>query len=122
MSSDAVIQVSGLAKTYGDLHAVDGIDLIVERGQCVALLGPNGAGKTTTTEILEGYRQRDAGDVRRPGRRPGRADRHWRSQIGIVLQQVSDLSDLTVRESLQPLRRLLPRPPAGRRGARAGRA
>ena len=100
MSTDAVIQVSGLAKTYGDLHAVDGIDLIVERGQCVALLGPNGAGKTTTTEILEGYRQRDAGDVHVLGVDPGRADRHWRTRIGIVLQQVSDLSDLTVRESL----------------------
>ena len=100
MSTDAVIQVSGLAKTYGDLHAVDGIDLIVERGQCVALLGPNGAGKTTTTEILEGYRQRDAGDVHVLGVDPGRADRHWRTKIGIVLQQVSDLSDLTVRESL----------------------
>jgi len=100
MSTDAVIQASGLAKTYGDLHAVDGIDLIVERGQCVALLGPNGAGKTTTTEILEGYRQRDAGDVHVLGVDPGRADRHWRTKIGIVLQQVSDLSDLTVRESL----------------------
>ncbi len=100
MSTDAAIHVSGLAKTYGDLHAVDGIDLTVERGQCVALLGPNGAGKTTTTEILEGYRQRDAGDVHVLGVDPARADRHWRTRIGIVLQQVSDLSDLTVRESL----------------------
>ena len=110
MSTDAVIQVSGLAKTYGDLHAVDGIDLIVERGQCVALLGPNGAGKTTTTEILEGYRQRDAGDVHVLGVDPGRADRHWRTRIGIVLQQVSDLSDLTVRESLSHFAGYYPNP------------
>jgi len=110
MSTDAVIRVSGLAKTYGDLHAVDGIDLIVERGQCVALLGPNGAGKTTTTEILEGYRQRDAGDVHVLGVDPARADRHWRTRIGIVLQQVSDLSDLTVRESLSHFAGYYPNP------------
>ena len=100
MSRDPAIRVHGLAKVYGQLRAVDGIDLVVERGQCVALLGPNGAGKTTTTEILEGYRQRDAGDVQVLGVDPGRADRRWRTRIGIVLQQVSDLSDLTVRESL----------------------
>ncbi len=100
MSPDPVVRVSGLAKVYGELRAVDGIDLTIDRGQCVSLLGPNGAGKTTTTEILEGYRQRDAGDVEVLGVDPQRADRHWRTRIGIVLQQVSDLSDLTVRESL----------------------
>ncbi len=100
MSPDPVVRVNGLAKVYGELRAVDGIDLTVNRGQCVSLLGPNGAGKTTTTEILEGYRQRDAGDVEVLGVDPQRADRHWRTRIGIVLQQVSDLSDLTVRESL----------------------
>jgi ABC-2 type transport system ATP-binding protein len=100
MSQDPAIRVSGLQKAYGDLRAVDGIDLTVETGSCVALLGPNGAGKTTTTEILEGYRRRDAGDVHVLGVDPAHADRHWRTRIGIVLQQVSDLSDLTVRESL----------------------
>ena len=74
MSGDDAIRVSDLTKTYGDLHAVDGIDLTVERGQCVALLGPNGAGKTTTTEILEGYRERDSGFVEVLGMtRPRRA-------------------------------------------------
>jgi ABC-2 type transport system ATP-binding protein len=95
------ILVTGLAKAYGDLRAVDGIDLRVDRGQCVALLGPNGAGKTTTTEILEGYRHRDAGDVHVLGVDPAQADRRWRTRIGIVLQQVGDLGDLTVRESLR---------------------
>ncbi len=91
----------GLAKAYGTLRAVDGLDLDVEPGQCVALLGPNGAGKTTTTEILEGYRHRDAGEVRVLGVDPARGDRHWRARIGIVLQQVGDLGELTVRESLR---------------------
>jgi ABC-2 type transport system ATP-binding protein len=101
VASESAIEVTGLAKAYGALRAVDGLDLTVERGQCVALLGPNGAGKTTTTEILEGYRHRDAGDVHVLGIDPARADRRWRSRIGIVLQQVSDLGELTVRESLQ---------------------
>ncbi len=100
MSEAPAIEVRGLTKAYGALRAVDGIDLRVEHGQCVALLGPNGAGKTTATEILAGYRARDAGEVSVLGVDPGRADRGWRTRIGIVLQQVNDLGDLTVAESL----------------------
>ena len=100
MDGETAIQVVGLTKAYGQLRAVDGLDLQVERGQCVALLGPNGAGKTTTTEILEGYRHRDTGDVHVLGVDPAKADRRWRTRVGIVLQQVGDLSELTVRESL----------------------
>jgi ABC-2 type transport system ATP-binding protein len=99
--SDLAIEVRGLVKTYGQLRAVDGLDLEVHTGQCVALLGPNGAGKTTTTEILEGYRQPDSGHVRVLGQDPGKAHQSWKARIGIVLQQVSDLSDLTVRESVR---------------------
>lgn len=101
MAADAAIRVRDLVKTYGQMRAVDGLDLDVATGQCVALLGPNGAGKTTTTEILEGYRRRDAGDVQVLGDDPQHANRSWRSRIGIVLQQVNDLGDLTVRESLR---------------------
>ena len=54
--AERVIEIRGLRKSYGDLEAVAGIDLYVDRGEIFALLGPNGAGKTTTTEILEGYR------------------------------------------------------------------
>ncbi len=100
MPDQLAIEVRGLEKAYGELRAVDGVDLQVRTGQCVALLGPNGAGKTTTTEILEGYRRRDAGDVRVLGVDPEHAGRAWRARLGIVLQQVSDLSELTVRESV----------------------
>jgi len=65
------VRVRGLRRHYGETKAVDGVDLDVVRGEVLALLGPNGAGKTTTTEILEGYRARDGGEVRRPGRGPG---------------------------------------------------
>ena len=67
----AAIEVRGLFKSYGDVQAVRGIDLTVERGQIFALLGPNGAGKTTTVEILEGYRSRDGGTVKVLGYDPG---------------------------------------------------
>lgn len=110
MSGEPAIRVSGLVKAYGPLRAVDGVDLVVEQGQCVALLGPNGAGKTTTTEILEGYRRRDSGDVRVLGVDPGRASRAWRSRIGIVLQQVGDLGDLTVLEALRHFAGYYPHP------------
>ena len=63
-SQSAAIEVRGLTKSDGSVHAVRGIDLTVERGQIFALLGPNGAGKTTTVEILEGYRSRDSGTVK----------------------------------------------------------
>ena len=104
------IEVRGLVKTYGDVQAVAGIDLDVPTGQCVSLLGPNGAGKTTAVEILEGYRRRDSGDVRVLGVDPHSGDRSWRARLGIVLQQVSDLQDLTVAESVRHFAGYYPSP------------
>ena len=72
LDPDAAISVRGLVKRYGDRNAVDGVDLDIRRGEIFALLGPNGAGKTTTVEVLEGYRQRDGGDVRVLGVDPAR--------------------------------------------------
>jgi ABC-2 type transport system ATP-binding protein len=105
-----VIEVTGLRKTYGGREAVRGIDLNVARGEVFALLGPNGAGKTTTTEILEGHRQRDGGDVRVLGADPGTAGRDWRARIGIVLQDTDDAADLTVTEMVRHLGSLYPDP------------
>jgi ABC-2 type transport system ATP-binding protein len=92
------ISVSGLRKSYGEVEAVRGIDFEVGTGEVFGLLGPNGAGKTTTVEILEGYRQRDAGEVRVLGFDPGRAERAFRERIGVVLQQSELWPILTVRE------------------------
>jgi ABC-2 type transport system ATP-binding protein len=98
-----VISVSGLRKSYGSTHAVAGVDLAIEQGEIFALLGPNGAGKTTTVEILEGFRDRDSGDVRVLNFDPstkGHAGQSWRDRIGIVLQSTHDAGDLTVFESV----------------------
>jgi len=98
------IEVTGLRKSYGDIHAVQGIDLSIASGEIFALLGPNGAGKTTTVEILEGFRSRDGGDVSVLGfdpREEGHAAREWRNRIGIVLQSTSDSGDLTVVETIE---------------------
>ena len=103
------IDVVGLRKSYGAKHAVDGLDLTVHQGEVFALLGPNGAGKTTTVEILEGYRHRDAGEVRVLGADPGHADprlagpgRHRAAGHRRVRRAAG-------RRGGAPLRRLLPR-------------
>jgi len=98
--AEPAIHARGLRKSYGDVHAVAGVDLEVHTGECVALLGPNGAGKTTTTEIMEGYRLRDTGEVSVLGMDPGRATPAWRARLGIVLQNARDLDDLTVAEAV----------------------
>lgn len=97
---DRVIDVRGLSKSYGDVEAVRGIDLHVERGEVFALLGPNGAGKTTTTEILEGYRERSAGEVSVLGFDPAAGAREYKRHIGIVLQSSGVDPFLTVRETV----------------------
>ena len=108
--ADLAVRVRGLRRAYGETKAVDGVDLDIVRGEVLALLGPNGAGKTTTTEILEGYRHRDAGEVSVLGVDPAKGDRHWRARLGIVLQTAADLGDLTVRESVAHFATYYPRP------------
>ena len=71
---EPVVSVKGLRKRYGQVDAVAGIDLEVERGEIFAFLGPNGAGKTTTVEILEGFRTRSGGEVSVLGVDPAEAD------------------------------------------------
>jgi len=98
--TDEVITVTGLRKTYGDLEAVAGIDLAIRSGEVFALLGPNGAGKTTTVEILEGYRDRTAGEVSVLGFDPADRSRDMRRRVGIVLQSTGVDPYLTVRETV----------------------
>ncbi|WP_159791622.1 ABC transporter ATP-binding protein [Puerhibacterium puerhi] len=106
----AAVRVRGLRKTYGDKRAVDGLDLDIARGEIVAVLGPNGAGKTTTVEVLEGFRDRDGGEVSVLGADPARAGRAWRARIGVVAQDSRDQAELTVAESVRHTARYYPAP------------
>lgn len=103
------IEVSGLVKKYGELTAVDGVDLGVAEGEVFALLGPNGAGKSTTVEILEGHRTSTAGTVSVLGMDPETGGREYRERIGIVLQETAIEKELTVREAIDIYAALYPR-------------
>jgi len=106
----SAIAVSDLRKTYGQREVLHGLSFTVETGEVFALLGPNGAGKTTTVEILEGYRRRDAGNVRVLGEDPERAGRSFKSRIGIVLQSSAVYHLLSVRELVGLFAGYYPRP------------
>ncbi len=95
---------SGLVKRYGDVTAVDGLDLDVRAGECFGLLGPNGAGKTTTIEILEGLIAPDAGTVEVLGQTWGSDDQALRQRLGIQLQETRLNDRLTVEEIVRLFR------------------
>ena len=97
----SAIEVENLHKSYGDLKAVDGLSLDVEKGEVFGLLGPNGAGKTTTVEILIGLRQRDSGNVRVMGFDPAQEGDVVKAQIGVQLQQTQLYPLLSVEEILR---------------------
>ena len=103
MSTPAISCV-GLKKHYGDVKAVDGLDLEVAPGECFGLLGPNGAGKTTTIEILEGLTVPDSGEVSVLGRRWGSHERELRERLGVSLQESRLTEKLTVYETLELFR------------------
>ena len=85
--SAPVIEVSGLRKAYGDVVAVDGVDLVVQPGEIVGILGTNGAGKTTTVECVTGLRARDAGTVRVLGADPERAPAGQAPQMTWIVER-----------------------------------
>ena len=97
---ETAIRVTGLRKSYGGHEAVRGIDFEVAAGEVFGFLGPNGAGKTTTIEMLEGYRERDGGEISVFGVDPQQPNRAWRNRVGLVLQEC-ELDPLwTVREAV----------------------
>ena len=107
--AEPALSCTGVVKRYGDVRAVDGLDLEVRRGECFGLLGPNGAGKTTTIEILEGLLAPDAGRVRILGRAWGRNDDALRARLGIHLQESQMDEKLSVLETLRLFRSFYPR-------------
>jgi ABC-2 type transport system ATP-binding protein len=92
------VVLSGLRKSYGDVRAVDGVDLVIAPGEVVALLGPNGAGKSTTVDVLLGLTPPDRGGVSVFGRTPREAVVD--GTVGAMLQNGSLLDDATVAETV----------------------
>jgi ABC-2 type transport system ATP-binding protein len=92
------VTLAGLHKSYGDVHAVDGVDLAIAPGEVVALLGPNGAGKSTTVDMLLGLTEPDRGDITVFGQSPREAVVN--GTIGAMLQNGSLLEDATVAETV----------------------
>jgi ABC-2 type transport system ATP-binding protein len=100
----AALRVEKLVKKYGELAAVDGLDLEVREGECFGLLGPNGAGKTTTVEILEGLGEPTSGSVEVLGMRWETDARALRQRLGVSLQETHLPDKLTVEENLRLFR------------------
>ncbi len=97
---DSVIRCEGLRKEFGDLKAVDGIDLEVRRGEIYGFLGPNGAGKTTTVRMLTTMERPTSGTVWIDGHETSKDYIAARRSIGIIQQQHSLDKDISVRENI----------------------
>jgi ABC-2 type transport system ATP-binding protein len=111
--SNLAIETSGLTRRFGDLCAVDGIDLRVERGMFYGFLGPNGAGKSTTIKMLTGLLAPTAGAMRILGEDISHPDRalEVKRRVGVVPENLNLFENLTAREYLTFIGRmyLLPR-------------
>jgi ABC-2 type transport system ATP-binding protein len=94
------ISVRDLALSYGDVHAVDGVDFEVLEGEFFGILGPNGAGKTTTLELIEGLRHPDRGEISVLGLPPWPRNPALLPRIGVQLQASSFFERLTAREQI----------------------
>jgi len=98
-----VLEVAGLAKSFGGVEAVRGVDFGVAAGELLAMIGPNGAGKTTCFNMLNGQVAADSGSVRLGGREiVGRKPREiWRLGVGRTFQITATFGSMTVRENVQ---------------------
>src|SRR4051794_3159892 len=100
MTETAAVDAMGLVKKFGDLHAVDRIDLEVSQGEVFGVLGPNGAGKTTMLRMLATLLPIDAGDARSFGVDVAREPHRVRQLIGVTGQYASVDENLTASENL----------------------
>ena len=113
------IDVDGLEKRYGDVHAVDGVSFAVARGETFGILGPNGAGKTTTLEMIEGLTRPDAGSIEILGEPVWPNPTRVQGRIGVQLQKNAMFENLTAAELLDLFAPLLRRAARGPRAAAA---
>lgn len=94
------VEASGVRRTFGRRRAVDGVDLTLDSGDCLALFGPNGAGKTTLLRLIAGLLRPTSGSVRVGGREL-RGDASARTQVGLISHQSMLYDALTARENVE---------------------
>ena len=108
------IEVDGLEKRYGDVHAVEGVSFAVARGETFGILGPNGAGKTTTLEMIEGLTRPDGGSIEILGQAVWPNPTRVQGSIGVQLQKNALFENLTAAELLDLFARFYGVPLEGR--------
>jgi branched-chain amino acid transport system ATP-binding protein len=103
MTTQALLEVKDLKKSFGGVHAVDGVSFELAAGEMLALIGPNGAGKSTCFNLINGQLTPDSGDIRLQGVSikglPPRAI--WRKGVGRTFQVALTYSSMTVIENVQ---------------------
>ena len=100
MPPDLAIRLRGAVKRYGQITAVDGLDLEVPMGTCVGLLGPNGAGKSTTMRLLTAQSIADEGEIEVLGFKLPGESKQARAQLGVSPQLDNLDTTLTVEQNL----------------------
>jgi len=108
MSDQSLAALRGVSKRYADVLALNDLDLEVRSGELLAVLGPNGAGKSTAISMLLGLRQPDAGEAVLFGKAPQSIDA--RRKIGVMMQEVGQPPELTVRELVELTSHYYPKP------------
>jgi lipooligosaccharide transport system ATP-binding protein len=102
----AAIELKGVVKRFGEITAVNGLDLEVPSGICLGLLGPNGAGKSTTMRLLTGQAIADSGSLRVLGRELPAEAKQVRAEMGVVPQLDNLDIDVSVEDNLKIFARL----------------
>ena len=105
MSEDALLQLQGVSKIYGDLHALDNVDLTVKQGDWLSIVGPSGSGKTTMMNIIGCMDTASKGQVTLDGHDISKASKHdltqlRRETIGLIFQQFHLIGHLTALENV----------------------
>ena len=96
-----MINIEGLVKRYGEIVAVDNVDLKIDKGEIFGLLGPNGAGKTTIINTLTGIIRKDKGSIKLFGMEFEKNEIEIKKNIGVVPQEIAVFDDLTALENLK---------------------
>ncbi len=117
MSAPLALRLRGVTKRFGDITAVDGLDLDVPEGTCVGLLGPNGAGKSTTMKMLTAQAMADAGEIEVLGFEVPKDSKQARALCGVTPQLDNLDVELTARQNLAVFARLYRVPRQDRRAA-----